>query len=247
MGEKQMEVCEVCGAFLIVGDAQSRVDDHLSGKQHVGYARIKSTIAKRKEAKLTREGIEEGHVTGATGDRRRGGTRNHVMSEKDPETGRPTAAGLRGKGETPGRGEAPRIGARGSGRDRGTGAAGRGRGGEKGSGRGKGEIPGAGGHGAGTRKEPGGAEAGIKNLRGTKATGEKRTGKTREARKTKTREAGERRKRRRGRKSREAPPRRKEKLPAPRRVLQLQRSLRSSSRTELRKRRTELTNSQQPK
>lgn len=32
--EKQMEVCEVCGAFLIVGDAQSRVDDHLMGKQH---------------------------------------------------------------------------------------------------------------------------------------------------------------------------------------------------------------------
>uniref|UniRef100_A0A8C5VBU3 Uncharacterized protein n=1 Tax=Microcebus murinus TaxID=30608 RepID=A0A8C5VBU3_MICMU len=34
--EKQMEVCEVCGAFLIVGDAQSRVDDHLMGKQHMG-------------------------------------------------------------------------------------------------------------------------------------------------------------------------------------------------------------------
>lgn len=39
-----MEVCEVCGAFLIVGDAQARVDDHLQGKQHVGYAKIKSTI-----------------------------------------------------------------------------------------------------------------------------------------------------------------------------------------------------------
>lgn len=42
--EKQMEVCEVCGAFLIVGDAQSRVDDHLMGKQHMGYAKIKATI-----------------------------------------------------------------------------------------------------------------------------------------------------------------------------------------------------------
>jgi len=42
--EKQMEVCEVCGAFLIVGDAQTRVDDHLQGKQHMGYARIKSTL-----------------------------------------------------------------------------------------------------------------------------------------------------------------------------------------------------------
>lgn len=36
--EKQMEVCQVCGAFLIVGDAQQRIDDHLTGKQHLGYA-----------------------------------------------------------------------------------------------------------------------------------------------------------------------------------------------------------------
>lgn len=46
--EKQMEVCEVCGAFLIVGDAQSRVDDHLMGKQHMGYAKIKSTVEELK-------------------------------------------------------------------------------------------------------------------------------------------------------------------------------------------------------
>lgn len=42
--EKQMEVCKICGAFLIVGDAQSRIDDHLMGKQHVGYARIRATV-----------------------------------------------------------------------------------------------------------------------------------------------------------------------------------------------------------
>lgn len=46
--EKQMEVCEVCGAFLIVGDAQSRVDDHLMGKQHMGYAKIKTAITEMK-------------------------------------------------------------------------------------------------------------------------------------------------------------------------------------------------------
>lgn len=34
--EKQMEVCTICGAFLIVGDAQQRIDDHLMGKQHLG-------------------------------------------------------------------------------------------------------------------------------------------------------------------------------------------------------------------
>lgn len=42
--EKQMEVCEVCGAFLIVGDAQSRIDDHLQGKQHVGYQRLRTSL-----------------------------------------------------------------------------------------------------------------------------------------------------------------------------------------------------------
>lgn len=47
--EKQMEVCEVCGAFLIVGDAQSRIDDHLMGKQHMGYARLKNAVSEIQE------------------------------------------------------------------------------------------------------------------------------------------------------------------------------------------------------
>ena len=47
--EKQMEVCEVCGAFLIVGDAQQRIDDHLSGKQHLGFAKLRNAIAEIKE------------------------------------------------------------------------------------------------------------------------------------------------------------------------------------------------------
>lgn len=42
--EKQMEVCDVCGAFLIVNDVQQRVDDHLMGKQHVGYGRLKTAL-----------------------------------------------------------------------------------------------------------------------------------------------------------------------------------------------------------
>ena len=46
--EKLMEVCEVCGAFLIIGDAQIRVDDHLQGKQHKGYAQIKAAVEEMK-------------------------------------------------------------------------------------------------------------------------------------------------------------------------------------------------------
>lgn len=46
--EKQMEVCETCGAFLIVGDAQSRIDDHLMGKQHIGYTRLRKALEDHK-------------------------------------------------------------------------------------------------------------------------------------------------------------------------------------------------------
>ncbi|KAB7498906.1 Luc7-like protein 3 [Armadillidium nasatum] len=57
--EKQMEVCEICGAFLIVGDAQQRIDDHLMGKQHVGFARLRQAIkeirARREEREKQRE------------------------------------------------------------------------------------------------------------------------------------------------------------------------------------------------
>lgn len=42
--EKQMEVCDVCGAFLIVNDVQQRVDDHLMGKQHMGFGRLKAAL-----------------------------------------------------------------------------------------------------------------------------------------------------------------------------------------------------------
>jgi len=49
--EKLMQVCEVCSVFLIIGDAQCRIDDHLSGKQHVGYKKLRDTYKERQEAK----------------------------------------------------------------------------------------------------------------------------------------------------------------------------------------------------
>lgn len=39
-----MEVCKVCGAFLIVGDAPARLDDHMQGKQHVGYQKLRTAV-----------------------------------------------------------------------------------------------------------------------------------------------------------------------------------------------------------
>ncbi|EYC28232.1 hypothetical protein Y032_0008g54 [Ancylostoma ceylanicum] len=43
-GNKQMQVCQVCGCFMLTNDAQSRIDDHLSGKLHIAYTRIKEQI-----------------------------------------------------------------------------------------------------------------------------------------------------------------------------------------------------------
>ena len=42
---EKMELCDVCGSFLVIGDTQSRVDAHLLGKQHIGFARIRTAIA----------------------------------------------------------------------------------------------------------------------------------------------------------------------------------------------------------
>jgi hypothetical protein len=41
---KAMEVCTICGSFLIVGDVQTRLDEHTSGKQHAGYAKIRTSL-----------------------------------------------------------------------------------------------------------------------------------------------------------------------------------------------------------
>lgn len=59
--EKQMEVCEVCGAFLIVGDAQQRLEDHLTGKQHMGYSRLRKAVEEMYE-KRKQEQAEEDRV-----------------------------------------------------------------------------------------------------------------------------------------------------------------------------------------
>eukprot|EP00095_Tigriopus_kingsejongensis_P007814 snap_masked-scaffold204_size260821-processed-gene-1.5 protein:Tk07814 transcript:snap_masked-scaffold204_size260821-processed-gene-1.5-mRNA-1 annotation:"Cisplatin resistance-associated overexpressed protein" len=58
--QKSMEVCDTCGAFLIVGDAQQRIDDHLMGKQHLGYSRLKASVERiTEERKRLREEREK--------------------------------------------------------------------------------------------------------------------------------------------------------------------------------------------
>lgn len=57
--EKQMEVCEVCGAFLIVGDAQQRIEDHLTGKQHLGYSKLRKAVEEMHEQRKKERESEE--------------------------------------------------------------------------------------------------------------------------------------------------------------------------------------------
>ncbi|ESO03002.1 hypothetical protein HELRODRAFT_112372 [Helobdella robusta] len=51
---KVMEVCNICGALLVVGDPQQRQDEHITGKLHMGYAKIKAYL-KEKNVKLSSE------------------------------------------------------------------------------------------------------------------------------------------------------------------------------------------------
>lgn len=92
--EKQMEVCDVCGAFLIVGDAQQRIDDHLMGKQHVGYSRLKAAleeiqqvVQQTREERRARYGpVAGGLGSGGLGSEERGDRRHrerHVERERD--------------------------------------------------------------------------------------------------------------------------------------------------------------------
>lgn len=46
-----MEVCHVCGAFLVMNDTSNRLDAHLQGKQHTGYQKIHETYEELKVRK----------------------------------------------------------------------------------------------------------------------------------------------------------------------------------------------------
>jgi len=51
---KPMEVCETCGSFLIINDAQSRIEDHIKGKQHIGYSKVKESLENMLELRRKR-------------------------------------------------------------------------------------------------------------------------------------------------------------------------------------------------
>merc|ERR1712106_121473 len=121
--EKQMEVCEVCGAFLIVGDAQQRIDDHLTGKQHCGFAKLREAIqeikdrmqanrdAARQERETQREKErEERRATQMEEEKKRDKEREDRRRRDEPR--RRSRDRDRDRGDRPDRGERPDRGDR---------------------------------------------------------------------------------------------------------------------------------------
>ncbi|KAF8359109.1 hypothetical protein PRIPAC_94104 [Pristionchus pacificus] len=72
---KPMKVCQICGCFMLVNDAQSRIDDHFSGKLHIAYATIRDileTLPKTLEEKK-KEGRSEKDRADREREKERGG------------------------------------------------------------------------------------------------------------------------------------------------------------------------------
>lgn len=42
--DKRMEVCTVCGAFLVMNDAPRRIGAHFDGRQHSGWVKLRETV-----------------------------------------------------------------------------------------------------------------------------------------------------------------------------------------------------------
>ncbi|KAG8099996.1 hypothetical protein GUJ93_ZPchr0013g37982 [Zizania palustris] len=49
--EKKMELCEICGSFLVSDDVLERTQSHVTGKQHIGYGLVRDFLAEHKAAK----------------------------------------------------------------------------------------------------------------------------------------------------------------------------------------------------
>ncbi|KII67640.1 Luc7-like protein 3 [Thelohanellus kitauei] len=42
--DREMEVCAVCGSLTLVNDLPSRFEDHLNGRQHVGFSKVRQQV-----------------------------------------------------------------------------------------------------------------------------------------------------------------------------------------------------------
>ncbi|KAF9094274.1 Luc7-like protein 3 [Mortierella sp. GBA35] len=65
--ENKMEVCHVCGAFLVMNDTSNRLDSHLQGKQHTGYQKIHETYEEMKKQRGDRSHSNSSSSRGGSG------------------------------------------------------------------------------------------------------------------------------------------------------------------------------------
>ena len=55
VGQQKMQICEVCGAYMLKDDSDRRLVDHFMGRIHLAYAEIRTTLTEL-EKKLDRDG-----------------------------------------------------------------------------------------------------------------------------------------------------------------------------------------------
>eukprot|EP01102_Stenamoeba_stenopodia_P009430 TRINITY_DN2778_c0_g1_i4.p1 TRINITY_DN2778_c0_g1~~TRINITY_DN2778_c0_g1_i4.p1 ORF type:complete len:327 (-),score=57.16 TRINITY_DN2778_c0_g1_i4:187-1101(-) len=74
--EKRMKVCDVCGAFLVIGDTDKRTLGHMDGKQHQGYAKIREALEEFKKKRNERRGSDRSRDDDRGSRRRRSRSRD---------------------------------------------------------------------------------------------------------------------------------------------------------------------------
>ncbi|KAJ1946913.1 splicing factor [Linderina macrospora] len=91
--EKRLEVCDVCGAFLVPNDASKRLDAHIEGKQHQGYLKIQQALETYKS-----EGgvMRDSRAGDRYGDSRRHGARRRDNYRQSRSRSRSPYSGRRG-------------------------------------------------------------------------------------------------------------------------------------------------------
>ncbi|KAG1150564.1 hypothetical protein G6F37_005124 [Rhizopus arrhizus] len=60
--EKRMEVCDVCGAFLVTNDSSDRLEAHYRGKQHQGFLKIRDKIEELKQSRQQQQQQQRPHT-----------------------------------------------------------------------------------------------------------------------------------------------------------------------------------------
>eukprot|EP00922_Rhytidocystis_sp_ex-Travisia-forbesii_P069160 GHVS01103184.1.p1 GENE.GHVS01103184.1~~GHVS01103184.1.p1 ORF type:complete len:445 (-),score=95.11 GHVS01103184.1:1154-2488(-) len=99
--ERQLRVCEVCGAMQSLGDSMSRFESHIAGKQHLGYEKIRQALERMKGTQEERraqlsKGLR-GQENNCGKDSREGSKGRHQHRSSGGDSGRGTS---RGRGES---------------------------------------------------------------------------------------------------------------------------------------------------